>query len=100
MALKRQKPDQTQNALYPKHEEHPIVHAKEDESNWLVSYADMMTLLCGFFVMLFSMAKMDAPEYDSFKEAVAKQFGGEYVSPTKELAKGVSEALKELSLDK
>ena len=28
--------------------------ASHDESNWLVSYADMMTLLCGFFIMLFN----------------------------------------------
>jgi chemotaxis protein MotB len=72
---------------------------KEDEGNWLVSYADMMTLLCGFFVMLFSMAKMDAPKYDSFKQAMAKQFGGEYVSPTKELAEFVTQVIKEAGLE-
>ncbi len=71
----------------------PISH---DESNWLVSYADMMTLLCGFFIMLFSMAKLDVPQYDSFKEAIAKQFGGEYVSATKEMAKFATEIIDEL----
>ena len=71
-----------------------------DESNWLVSYADMMTLLCGFFIMLFSMAKLDVPEYDSFKEAVSKQFGGQYTSPTKEMAKFATEIIQEMGLEK
>ncbi len=68
----------------------------EDEGNWLVSYADMMTLLCGFFIMLFSMAKMDEPKYDSFKENVSKQFGGKYESPPKELAKYMTQMMKDM----
>lgn len=71
-----------------------------DESNWLVSYADMMTLLCGFFIMLFSMAKMDVPQYDSFKQAMSKQFGGEYISPTKELGQFAADVVHELGLDR
>ena len=72
--------------------------ANHDESNWLVSYADMMTLLCGFFIMMFSMATLDVPKYDSFKEAVSKQFGGEYTSPTKENAKFATQILQELGV--
>jgi chemotaxis protein MotB len=70
-----------------------------DESNWLISYADMMTLLCGFFIMLFSMAKLDEAKYDSFKEALVKQFGGEYTSATKEMAKFASEIIQELGVE-
>ncbi len=75
-------------------------NSTHDESNWLVSYADMMTLLCGFFIMLFSMAKLDAPQYDGFKEALAKQFGGEYKSESKETAKFVTQILQELGVEK
>lgn len=71
-----------------------------DESNWLVSYADMMTLLCGFFIMMFSMATLDKPKYDSLRESIAKQFGGEFVSPTKELAKFATNIIQELGLEK
>jgi chemotaxis protein MotB len=78
----------------------PKPEANHDESNWLVSYADMMTLLCGFFILLFSMAKMDEPKYEKVKEAVSKQFGGEYHAPTQELAKFVTQVIQEAGLEK
>ena len=71
-----------------------------DESNWLVSYADMMTLLCGFFIMLFSMAKLDEPQFEKVKEAVAHQFGGDYQTPNRELAKFVTQMVQEEGIDK
>jgi chemotaxis protein MotB len=75
----------------------PPIH---DESNWLVSFADMMTLLCGFFIMLFSMAKLDAPQYELVKESVSKAFGGEYQSPASDLAKFVTKILEEAGIEK
>lgn len=71
-----------------------------DESNWLVSYADMMTLLCGFFIMLFSMAKLDAPQFEKVKEAMSKQFGGTYQSPNQRLGKFVTEVLEQAGVQK
>jgi len=72
-----------------------------DESNWLVSYADMMTLLCGFFIMLFSMAKMDEPKYESMKQEVSKQFGGEYHAPdSQQMAKFATQVMDEAGLSK
>ena len=79
--------------------EEPKAPANHDESNWLVSYADMMTLLCGFFIMLFSMSKMDEPQYEHVKEAMSKQFGGDYQSPNKDLAKFVTEVVQEAGID-
>src|SRR5687767_5655216 len=77
----------------------PKPHAAEEGEGWLVSYADMMTLLCGFFIMMFSMAKMDEPQYERIKEALAKQFGGEYVQPTQELSKTITQVLEEAGLE-
>ena len=74
--------------------------APDDESNWLVSYADMMTLLCGFFIMLFSMAKLDQPQYEKVKESIAKQFGGEYKDPAKETAKFITQVLQEAGIER
>lgn len=52
---------------------HPMVH---DESNWLVSYADMMTLLFGFFVLMYSFSKVDDEKFEVVKKDLVKYFGG------------------------
>lgn len=56
-------------------EEHPkeMVH---DESNWLVSYADMMTLLFGFFVLMYSFSKIDEEKFEVVRKDLVKYFGG------------------------
>ena len=78
----------------------PMQIPEGDESNWLVSYADMMTLLCGFFIMLFSMAKLDQPEFEKVKEAVAKQFGGDYKSTQQEFARFLGQIIQETGIEK
>lgn len=98
MVLKRKIEDEEEEN--PHHEDDKPEIPHEDEGNWLVSYADMMTLLCGFFIMLFSMAKLDTPKYDSFKQEVVKSFGGTYVSPTKELESATTEVIQELGIKK
>lgn len=78
-----------------KHEEHIEAPGSHDESNWLVSYADMMTLLCGFFIMLFTMSKLDEPQYEKMKEAVSKEFKGAYKNPSDELKKFATQVMVE-----
>lgn len=55
--------------------EHPHVH---DESNWLVSYADMMTLLFGFFVLMYSFSKIDTEKFEVVRKDISKYFGGTF----------------------
>lgn len=55
------------------HQEEKIVH---DESNWLVSYADMMTLLFGFFVLMYSLTRVDQDKFDVVRKELTKYFGG------------------------
>jgi chemotaxis protein MotB len=72
----------------PHHEEHPA----HDEEPWLVSYADMMTLLFGFFVLMyvFTLAKLEKAPKESpddmifLRKELANYFGGEYVTPLKD----------------
>ena len=72
-----------------------VVH---DDSNWLLSYADMMTLLCGFFILLFSISSLDANKYDKVRESVAHQFGGTYRSNPQEYAAHLERIVQEKGL--
>lgn len=48
---------------------------EEDAELWLVSYADMMTLLFGFFVILFSMSVIDDKKLEEVSKQIAKTLG-------------------------
>jgi len=50
-------------------------HAEEGEP-WLISYADMMTLLFGFFVILFSLAQKDDNKMQAIGKELAESFKG------------------------
>ena len=76
-----------------KREQKKIQH-EESESNWLVSYADMMTLLVGFFVMLQSMSSLNAHSYEQVKKETSRLFGGEYKIPFEKLTSSIKEILK------
>jgi chemotaxis protein MotB len=81
----------------------PPVHVKRkkktvaphDESNWLISYADMMTLLCVFYIMMFSMSKINNEKFEKVKQEVAQHFGSKYQSPTEDLGKFVTNVIQE-----
>jgi chemotaxis protein MotB len=49
-------------------------HEEHDEELWLVSYADMMTLLFGFFVILYSFSTLDDKKFDQMSERMAEAF--------------------------
>lgn len=51
------------------------VHA--DGELWIVSYADMMTLLFGFFVILFAISKLDDDKFYSVGKELAETFRGD-----------------------
>jgi chemotaxis protein MotB len=52
-------------------------HEEEHENHerWLVSYADMITVLMAFFIMLYGMSILDLKKFSEFKAGVAKQLG-------------------------
>jgi len=62
------------------HDDHEE-HQSHDEP-WLVSYADMMTLLFGFFVLMYSFASKNTStaEFDSARKEISKYFGNNYIS--------------------
>jgi chemotaxis protein MotB len=55
-----------------KHEEHEE-HANHER--WLVSYADMMTLLMVLFVVMFAMSTVEQKKFNALKSGLAAGFG-------------------------
>ena len=53
----------------------PELHADE---RWLISYADMMTLLFGLFVLLYAMVD----QFEVIQKSADKQFVGDKAKPT------------------
>lgn len=51
------------------HEEH------ENHERWLITYADMITLLMAFFVMMYGLSILDLKKFEEFKEGVNTQLG-------------------------
>jgi chemotaxis protein MotB len=61
---------------------------------WMGTFADMMTLLFAFFVLMFSMATMDPVKMAAFSDAQAEKQGG--VADTKDDKKGGGKSTKEI----
>ncbi len=51
------------------HQEH------ENSERWLLTYADLITLLLGLFVILYAMSKIDAGKYQELVAALGGVFG-------------------------
>jgi chemotaxis protein MotB len=64
---------------------------------WLVSYADLMTLLFGFFVIMYTFAqaknKAEDASYAKVKMELVKYFGGVYVNPMEDIEKKLQRVL-------
>lgn len=76
--------DKGNNSLVEEH------HEEGDEEPWLISYADMMTLLFGFFVLMYVFASAKSGDAEKVREGLAKSFGGTYVPPYEQLAEEIS----------
>ena len=59
---------------------------EQDREDWLVTYADAITLLMAFFVMLLTFAEYDIPAFEEAAAAIANAVGNRNeTSPTSEL---------------
>lgn len=47
----------------------------ENHERWAVSYADMMTVLVGLFIVLYSISQVDQAKFEELRESLAAGFG-------------------------
>ena len=64
---------------------------------WMATFADMMTLLLCFFVLLTSSSVQDAKKYKAMVESMRKAFGGQSVNSISQIPMGVSVIAEESS---
>ena len=79
----------------------PQPHKKHEEAeDWLMSYADMITLLMAFFVMLISMSHLDPVRYEQMQGGLAKDIGKhETAQPMQALKTEMASAMRGLKVD-
>ncbi|GAB2693869.1 flagellar motor protein MotB [Thalassiella azotivora] len=58
-------------------------HEEEHENHerWLVSYADMITVLMALFIVLYAMSQVDQAKYVELRNSLAQGFGNDSSSP-------------------
>ena len=69
----------------------------ESEPGWIVTFADLVTLLLVYFVLLFSISSMDLEKFREIARALQNSFGAESVSivePEPD-SKSISEEIKD-----
>lgn len=52
----------------------------EDRERWLVSYADMMTVLVALFIVLYAISAVDVDKFNQLRTSLAAGFGAPQVS--------------------
>lgn len=89
--------DEIEDIKHGSDDDHDFIHKvkkEEGEGPWLISYADMMTLLMGFFALIASVSTIDQSRVEKVKQSAVEKFGGEYVEPYKDLKEKIQEAVK------
>lgn len=70
--------------------------ADHGDESWIVSYADMVTLLFGFFVILYSFSTLDDKKFEQMTEKMAEAFKSTEVTKSSESDLGVSAETRQL----
>ena len=65
------------------------------EETWLLSYADLMTLLVAMLVLLLSFSTVDTKSFEVVKKSASEKFGGKYENPLE----GIYETIDEVIVD-
>ncbi len=63
------------------------------DDDWIATFADAITLLLAFFVMLFSVSKIDLPVFEQFQAGLARDLGRREAVPTISILESQLEAI-------
>jgi chemotaxis protein MotB len=63
----------------------------ENEERWLLTYADMITLLMALFMVLFSISSVNISKYKSLQQSLKDAFSGKVLPGGKSIAKSGSD---------
>jgi chemotaxis protein MotB len=64
----------------------------ENEERWLLTYADMITLLMALFMVLFSISSVNISKYQTLQESLKAAFSGSILSGGKAILQSGSES--------
>lgn len=62
---------------HPRRKRRETEEEHENHERWLVSYADMITVLMALFIVMFAMSQVDEQKYQQLKDGLAVGFGHE-----------------------
>ena len=51
-------------------------HEKDDTERWLLTYADMITLLLALFIVMFAMSSVNASKFEAVQQSLQDAFSG------------------------
>jgi chemotaxis protein MotB len=68
------------------------------DDNWLISYADLMTLLFGFFAILTVFSTPNSQKMEQLTRATAKSMGAKYEKPFNQLSNQLQKVLDKQSI--
>lgn len=72
---------------------------QDNEDEWLVTYADAVTLLLAFFVTLTSISKIDIPQWDEITTGIKSELGKrDVIAPTALLESKITQVISDLAI--
>ena len=78
----------------------PPEEAPEEAEDWLATYADAVTLLMSFFILLVSFSKIDIPTFDAVMAGIRDQMNmGKEESTIEEMKVDIQDVVYEMQAD-
>jgi len=74
-----------------------MLHDEGEKDRYLITYADLITLLLGLFIILYASSKIDAKKYQGIAAAFGNYLGSESVVPASTESKVIPEPKDMLS---